>query len=174
MPVHVRSWLITFLTKNKRNCFKCTVGFTVLALQFSCDKVSPKLPFLPIQPLSCFIRSVAYQSFAKFISSTQRIMYFLLKHIFCAGVRYKCKQTDLVLWSSLFLMEWYLANSVKQLWQKLFRFWDSSGSGVNLSKMKKKKNLWLLTNDWLCWQHNIFKRIWLSNTLKQNIWNLSP
>lgn len=110
----------------------------ILALQFSCDKVTPKLPFLPIQPLSCFIRSVAYQSFAKFISSTQRIMYFLLKHIFCAGVRYKYKQTDLVLWSSLFLMEWYLANSVKQLWQ-LFRFWDSSGSGVNLSKMKKKK-----------------------------------
>lgn len=78
-----------------------------MALKFNYDKASPKLPFLPLQPLSCFMRRVAYQSFAKFISSTQRIMYFLRKK-FSARLRYKYKHTDLVLWSSLFLMEWYL------------------------------------------------------------------
>lgn len=67
-----------FLKKNKKKYFK----WIILALKFSHDKVPPKLPFLPILPLSSFIRSIAYQSFAKLTSSTQRIIYFLRRHSF--------------------------------------------------------------------------------------------
>lgn len=76
------------------------------ALKFNHDKVPPKLPFLPIQSSFSFIRSISVICQTHFINTKDYI--FPKKAQFYAGVRYKYIQTDLVLWSSLLLMEWYL------------------------------------------------------------------